>query len=46
MKFGQAMKFGQNVTCATFFLKNHTQNFLKKVFPDAFLKLKIEHISN
>ena len=38
----QAMRFGQliqyNVTRRTFFLKNHAQNVLQKLFPDPYLK--------
>ena len=26
-------------------MKNHTQNAVKMLFPDPFLKIKIEHIS-
>ena len=34
-----------NITWETFFLKNHTQNVMEKLFPDTFLKNQIEHIS-
>ena len=32
------MKFGQNIKLEIFFLKNHTQNVVEKLFPDPFLK--------
>ena len=34
------MKFGQlkNITWGAFFLKNHTQNVLEKLFPEPYLK--------
>ena len=32
-------------TWEIFFLKNHTQNVVEKLFPDPFLKIKFEHIS-
>ena len=32
-------------TSETFFPKNDTQNMVEKLFPDLFLKTKIEHIS-
>ena len=37
------MKFGQLIKCimGNVFLKNDTQNVLKKVFPDPFLKNQI-----
>ena len=47
-KGNQAMKFGQLTEYKTrnhFFEKNHSQNVLKKLFPDPFKKIKIEHIS-
>ena len=34
MKFGQLIEYN----IETFFLKNHTQNVMEKLFPDAFLK--------
>ena len=39
-KANQVMKFGQLIECniETFFLKNHAQNVMEKLFPDAFLK--------
>ena len=40
------MKFGQLIeTLETFFLKNHSQNVVEKLFLDPFLKIKIEHTS-
>ena len=33
------------ITRETLFVKNHTQNEVKKLLPDPFLKIKIEHIS-
>ena len=40
MKFGQVIK-----TLETYFLKNHLQNVVEKLFPDLFLKkIKIEYI--
>ena len=44
----QNLKFGQlKEYCIRriFFLKSHTQNVVEKLFPDHFLKIKIEHIS-
>ena len=39
-KGNQAITFGRLIEykCDTFFLKNHTQNMVKKLFPDPFLK--------
>ena len=34
MKFGQLIEYN----IETFFLKNHAQNVMEKLFPDAFLK--------
>ena len=42
-KGNQIMKFGQlteYITWETFFLRNHTQNVVEKLFPDPFLKNK------
>ena len=39
----QTMKFGHIIE--TFFLKNHSQNVMDKIFPDSYLKNKIERIS-
>ena len=41
------MKFVQliNMTWGKFFLKNHTQNVVEKLFPDPLLKTKSEDIS-
>ena len=36
MKFGQLIEYSKE----TFFLKNHTQNMVEKLFPDSFLKNK------
>ena len=41
MKYGQLIKYNMKSN----FLKNHTQNMLEKLFPDSYLKIKIEHIS-
>ena len=35
MKFGKLI---QNITCETFFLKNHLQIVMEKLMPDPFLK--------
>ena len=32
------MKYGQNVTWETFFMKNHTQNVVEKLDPEPFLQ--------
>ena len=42
----QAMKFGQLIehNMRIFFLKNHTQNVVEKLFPGPFLKIKIARI--
>ena len=46
-KGSQTMKFGQLIAynIITFFLKNHTQSVVEKLFPDPFRKIQIEHIS-
>ena len=46
-KGNQAMKFGQLIeyNMRNIFVENHTQNVLEKLFPDPYLKIKIEHIS-
>ena len=36
MEFGQLIKY--NMISITFFLKNHTQNMVEKLFPGLFLK--------
>ena len=42
MKFGQLIEYNmRNI----FLKKNHTQNVAEKLFPDPFLKNKIEHSS-
>ena len=41
MKFGQLIRYNMRAI----FLKNYSQNMAKKLFPDPFLKIKIEHIS-
>ena len=41
MKYGQLIKYNMKSN----FVKNHTQNVLEKLFPDSYLKIKIEHIS-
>ena len=42
IKGNQTKKFGQLIeyNMRTFFLKNHTQNGMEKLFPDPFLKNK------
>ena len=42
LKFGQLKEY---YIRRIFFLKSHTQNVVEKLFPDHFLKIKIEHIS-
>ena len=46
-KVNQTLKFGQLIKykIKTFFFKNHTKNVVGKLFPDHFLKNKIEHMS-
>ena len=46
-KGNQAVKFGQLIEykMGPFLLKNHTQNVLQILFPDPYLKIKIEDIS-
>ena len=39
MKFGQLIEFNMR---EIFLLKNHTQNVAEKLFPDPFLKIRIE----
>ena len=47
MEIGQLIQYTCNihVTWQIFFLKNHTQNVVDKLFPEPFVKLQIEHIS-
>ena len=40
MKFGQLIRYNIAI-----FLENYSQNMAEKLFPDPFLKIKIEHIS-
>ena len=40
MKFGQLIENNMNY----FVEKSYTQNVLEKLFPDPYLKMKIEHI--
>ena len=46
-KSNQTMKFGQLIEydMETFFLKNHLQSVVEKLFLDLFLNNKIEYIS-
>ena len=42
IKGNQTRKFGQLIEYRrTFFLKDHVQNVVEKLFPDPFLKIKI-----
>ena len=41
MKFCQLIEYN----IETFFSKHHAQNVVEKLFPDPFLKIKIENIS-
>ena len=46
-KTNQAVNPGQFIeyNLQNIFLENHAQNVMQKLFPDPFLKIKIEHIS-
>ena len=46
-KRNQAVEFGQLIeyNMRKFFLQDHTQNVVEKLFPGPFLEIKIEHIS-
>ena len=45
-KDNQAMKFDRLIeyNVKHFFLKTYAQNMVEKLFPDPFLKVKVEHI--
>ena len=45
-KDNQAMKFDRLIeyNVKHFFLKTYAQNTVEKLFPDPFLKVKVEHI--